>query len=657
MLKKDMKGLPQKSVIVGTAGHVDHGKSTLIKVLTGIDPDRLKEEKERGITIDLGFAHLLLPSGILAGIVDVPGHERFIHNMVIGAGGVDLVMLVIAADEGVMPQTVEHLEICELLGIKDGFVVLTKVDLVDDEFLELVTEDIREFLKGTFLEGAPIIPFSAVTLQGKEYIIKVLDEKAKKVKEKPIHKPFRLPIDGVFTVKGHGTVVRGTAISGQVAVGDEVMIYPQGILTKVRGIQVHGKPVDKAYAGMRTALNLLNVSKDEVERGNVVSLPGVLKPTQWLDVEVKTVRKLSKPLKNFENLLLYIGTSEVLAKLILVVRNELPANERDVAQLFVSKPIVCFREDRFILRRPGTNETVAGGRILLPVTARRKRTKPWERDELKFLAQTNLAEIAYYLIKNKGRRGLKIEDLSYSLSIYGQELEDIIKSIKEKVIIIPEGETKYLFAKSALEKLKEEILMRLEKFHQSNPLSPGLSKEALKSRLSDEPNHLLYERVLYELLEEQKLYKDKDLYLLPQYRNLKSNELEELKKGVERTFLKEGLTPRDAEEVLLEFGDKYHVAKELFKLLQRENVLIPVTEKLVYHRDILEEVKRKVLDYFQKHKELTISAFRDLFGGNLTRKYLIPLLEYLDKEKITLRLGDKRVLRKPQTQVSTTQKL
>ena len=657
MLKKDMKGLPQKSVIVGTAGHVDHGKSTLIKVLTGIDPDRLKEEKERGITIDLGFAHLLLPSGILAGIVDVPGHERFIHNMVIGAGGVDLVMLVIAADEGVMPQTVEHLEICELLGIKDGFVVLTKVDLVDDEFLELVTEDIREFLKGTFLEGAPIIPFSAVTLQGKEDIIKVLDEKANKVKEKPIHKPFRLPVDGVFTVKGHGTVVRGTAISGQVAVGDEVMIYPQGILTKVRGIQVHGKPVDKAYAGMRTALNLLNVSKDEVERGNVVSLPGVLKPTQWLDVEVKTVRKLSKPLKNFENLLLYIGTSEVLAKLILVVRNELPANERDVAQLFVSKPIVCFREDRFILRRPGTNETVAGGRILLPVTARRKRTKPWERDELKFLAQTNLAEIAYYLIKNKGRRGLKIEDLSYSLSIYGQELEDIIKSIKEKVIIIPEGETKYLFAKSALEKLKEEILMRLEKFHQSNPLSPGLSKEALKSRLSDEPNHLLYERVLYELLEEQKLYKDKDLYLLPQYRNLKSNELEELKKRVERAFLKEGLTPRDAEEVLLEFGDKYHVAKELFKLLQRENVLIPVTEKLVYHRDILEEVKRKVLDYFQKHKELTISAFRDLFGGNLTRKYLIPLLEYLDKEKITLRLGDKRVLRKPQTQVSTTQKL
>jgi selenocysteine-specific translation elongation factor SelB len=320
-----MKSLPPKSVIVGTAGHVDHGKSTLIKVLTGIDPDRLKEEKERGITIDLGFAHLILPSGILAGIVDVPGHERFIHNMVIGAGGVDLVMLVIAADEGVMPQTVEHLEICELLGIKDGFVVLTKVDLVDEELLELVTEDVREFLKGTFLEGAPIIPFSAVTLQGKDDIIKVLDEKAKKVREKPIHKPFRLPIDGVFTVKGHGTVVRGTAISGEVAIGDEVMVYPQGILTKVRGIQVHGKPVDKAYAGMRTALNLLNVSKDEVERGNVVSLPGVLKPTQWLDVEIKTVRKLSKPLKNFENLLLYIGTSEVLAKLILVVKNELPA--------------------------------------------------------------------------------------------------------------------------------------------------------------------------------------------------------------------------------------------------------------------------------------------------------------------------------------------
>jgi selenocysteine-specific elongation factor len=631
-----MKSLPSKSVIVGTAGHVDHGKSTLIKVLTGIDPDRLKEEKERGITIDLGFAHLILPSGILAGIVDVPGHERFIHNMVIGAGGVDLVMLVIAADEGVMPQTVEHLEICELLGIKDGFVILTKVDLVDEELLELVTEDVREFLKGTFLEGAPIIPFSAVTLQGKEDIIKVLDEKAKKVQEKPIHKPFRLPIDGVFTVKGHGTVVRGTAISGEVAVGDEVMVYPQGILTKVRSIQVHGKPVDKAYAGMRTALNLLNVSKDEVERGNVVSLPGVLKPTQWLDVEIKTVRKLSKLLKNFENLLIYIGTSEVLAKLIFVVKNELPANERDVAQLFVSKPIVCFRDDRFILRRPGTNETVAGGRVLLAVTARRKRTKP------------------YYLIKKRGRRGLKVEDLSYSLSIYGQELEDIINSLNEKLIIIPEGETRYLFAKSALAELKEEVFERLEKYHQANPLSPGLSKEALKSRLSDEPNHLLYERALYQLLQEQKLHKDKDLYLLPQYRNIKSTEFEELKKKVEQTFLKEGLTPRDVEEILLDFGDKYYVAKELFKLLQRESVLIPITEKLVYHRDVLKEVKRKVFDYFERNKELTVSAFRDLFGGNLSRKYLIPLLEYLDKEKITLRVGDKRVLRKPITQVSTT---
>jgi selenocysteine-specific elongation factor len=649
-----MKSLPLKSVIVGTAGHVDHGKSTLVKVLTGIDPDRLKEEKERGITIDLGFAHLILPSGILAGIVDVPGHERFIHNMVIGAGGVDLVMLVIAADEGIMPQTVEHLEICELLGIKDGFIVLTKVDLVDEELLELVTEDIREFLKGTFLEGAPIIPFSAVTLQGKEDIIKVLDEKAKKVQEKPIHKPFRLPIDGVFTVKGHGTVVRGTAISGEVAVGDEVMVYPQGILTKVRSIQVHGKPVDKAYAGMRTALNLLNVSKDEVERGNVVSLPGVLKPTQWLDVEIKTVRKLSKPLKNFENLLLYIGTSEVLAKLILVVKNELSANERDVAQLYVSKPIVCFRDDRFILRRPGTNETVAGGRVLLAVTTKRKRTKPWEKEELLFLAKGDPSEIAYYLIKNKGRRGLKVEDLSYSLSVYGQEIENIIKSLNEKLIIIPEGQTSYLFANSALAELKEEILERLEKYHQANPLSPGLSKEALKSRLSDEPNYLLYERALSQLLHEQKIHKDKDLYLLPQYRNIKSTELEEVKKKVEQTFLKEGLTPRDAEEILLDFGDKYYVAKELFKILQRENVLIPLTEKLVYHRDILEEVKRKVFAYFERHKELTVSAFRDLLGGNLSRKYLIPLLEYLDKEKITLRVGDKRVLRKTLTQVSTT---
>ncbi len=634
-----------KSIVIGTAGHIDHGKTALVKALTGIDTDRLKEEKERGITIDIGFASLKLPSGIYASIVDVPGHERFIRNMVAGASGIDLVLLVIAADEGIMPQTREHLEICELLGIKDGIVVLSKMDLVEKDWLEMVKVEVEEFLKGTFLEKAPILPFSAITLEGKEELIKVLDDKARNIKSKEKKLPFRLPIDGVFTIKGFGLVIRGTSLSGEVSVNDELMLYPHLKKVKVRNIQVHSEPVEKASAGMRVALNIMGAEKEEIKRGDVIAEPDVLDPTQWLDVEIRVLKEIDPPLRNFENLLFYVGTSEVLAKLILFNKDTLNPGEKDVAQVFLQKPLCVWREDRFILRRPGTNETVAGGRILNPLSQRRKRTKPWERKELEFLSKAREEDLVYYFIEKKGTLGISLKDLSLRTAIFGENLANLLEQLKDKILLLKSGEEKFLFSKESLIKVKEDILEKLKKFHENNPFSPGLSKEFLKSRLSHHAKDVLLERALDELLEEKKIFKERELYALSEFQK-KSTEYETIKKQVELKFLKEGLTPRDYEEIINEFGKLHKAAEEVLKVLLREGVLIKIAEKIICHRAVLEEVERKVKEYFKKHPELTIADFRKLVGEGVSRKYLIPLLEYLDKQKITLRLGDKRVPRK-----------
>ena len=635
----------EKSIVIGTAGHIDHGKTALVKALTGIDTDRLKEEKERGITIDIGFAKLLLPSGILASIVDVPGHERFIRNMVAGASGIDLVILVIAADEGIMPQTKEHLAICELLGIKDGVVVLTKIDLVDEEWLSLVKSEVEEFLKGTFLENAPIIPFSSVTLQGKEELIKILDEKAKAIKGKAADLPFRLPIDGVFTIKGFGLVVRGTALSGEVRINQELMLYPHKKKVKVRSIQVHGTPVEVASAGRRVALNISGAEKEEITRGDVIAEEGVLEPSQWLDISIKTLKELSYPIKNFENLMFYIGTSEVLGKIILFNRDHLEASSEDVAQIFLSKPVCCWRRDRFILRRPGTNETVAGGWVLNPLSQRRKRTKPWEKRELEFISKASDEELLLYYINKKGTQGIEIKNLQLHTALFGKTLESLLEKLSTKIIILKAGEETFLFSIETLTKLKEEILEKLLKFHQNNPFSPGLTKELLKSRLSSFPREILFEKALDELLSEEKIFKEKEIYYLREYKK-NSTAIEELKKQIEEKFFKEGLTPRDYEEILYEFGKDFKAAEELFKVLLREGRLVKLTEKIVVHKRYLEEIEKKVREFFQKNSELTVSDFKKIVGEGVSRKYLIPMLEYLDKQKITLRLGDKRVLRK-----------
>lgn len=633
-------------IIIGTAGHIDHGKTALVKALTGIDTDRLKEEKERGITIDIGFANLILPSGTLAGIVDVPGHERFIRNMVAGATGIDLVILVIAADEGIMPQTKEHLEICELLKIKDGVVVITKIDLVDKDWLELVVEEVKKFLKGSFLEKAPILFFSSVTQQGKDELLRILDEKALQIMMKPEDEPFRLPIDGVFTIKGFGTVVRGTTISGKISINQIVEIYPKGIQTKVRNIQVHGKNVETAFAGMRTALNLQGVEKENIERGDVVAIPGVLKPSQWLDIKVNVLKDIKYPLKNFENFLFYIGTSETLGKLILFGKEHLEPGEKDIAQIFLQKPVAVWRGDKFILRRPSNNTTVAGGEIINPFSFRRKRTKPWERKELEFIAQATSEELLKYYLEQKNFLGIEEKDLKIQISLFEEKFEKLIQKLSSQIIRLKEGEKIFYFSIKAKQALENEIIEILRKYHENNPFSSGLTKEFLKSRISSFIPNIFFEYVIEDLLKKKILSQDKEILALAEFQKLEFKQKEELKKQIEEKFLKEGWMPRDFEDILIEFKDKYKAAKEVFQVLLREGILIKISEKTVYHKNLLEDLEKKVIEYLIQNKEMTLSNLRELIGFNISRKYLIPLAEYLDKRKITLRIGDKRILRK-----------
>ena len=635
-----------KRVILGTAGHIDHGKTTLVKALTGIDTDRLKEEKQRGITIELGFAHLTLPSGIRLGIVDVPGHERFIKNMVAGASGVDLVALVIAADEGVMPQTREHLEICQLLGVKSGVVVITKKDLVDEEWLELVKEDIAEAMKGTFLEGAPMVAVSAVTGEGLPELIKVLDELVAQIPDRPAEGPFRLPIDRVFVIKGFGTVVTGTAISGRIALGEEVMVYPKGLKTKVRRIQVHGEDRDFGEAGQRTALNLQGIEKEEIERGDVVAHLGVLQPSYILDLDLQYLSSAPRPLVHNTRVRFHIGTSEVLGRVVLFGQEKVQPGQRALAQIRLEKPVACWRGDHFVIRSYSPMITIGGGVVLDPLARRRKRSQRHQVEELRLLRDGEPPEIILYHLDRAGVLGLTKEKIALRISIFDQALEEVLRVLnnqgKIKRVQV-EGKDLYLSSK-IYQRLKEEILLRLKKFHEKFPLRMGLPKEDLRQRLPSGLEARVFEKMLEELEEKGKVVREKELVRLATHQIVLAEDLERLKHQIEEAFRREGFQPADKDEILSRFRENPALTMEIFGLLLKEGRLVRIKENLVYHIDVLEEIKKRVLEFFKTHSEMAVGDFRKLTEG-ASRKYLIPLLEYLDQEKITIRLGDKRVLR------------
>jgi selenocysteine-specific elongation factor len=632
-----------KQVVMGTAGHIDHGKTQLIKTLTGIDTDRLKEEKERGITIDLGFAHLRFANDTEVGVIDVPGHERFVRNMLAGVGGIDLVMLVIAADEGVMPQTREHLAICQLLQIKDGLVALTKTDLVDEDWLALVTEDTREFLKGTFLEGKPIVPVSAKTGRGIDELKRVLETLIACVPPKQLEGKFRLPIDRVFTIRGFGTVVTGTLFSGSIRVEDRVEIYPKGIEVKVRGLQVHNASVPEAVAGQRTAINLQGIEKMELERGDVLGRPGEFFPTFMLDAFLQHLPEAPRPLRHRARVRLHLGTSEIMGRVILLDRDELAPGEEAYVQFRLEEPAIALPRDRYVIRSYSPVQTIGGGVLLDVQPTKHRRGETGLATHFQLLAEGSPEEIVAHHLKQAAHEGLRVSEFLPRTELPEARLRQVAASLQQsgRVRAVTADMGWYLHAE-AFSALTSALRNQLTTYHRQNPLKPNISIEELRAKVRG-----LEERVcllaLEQLRQQGEVVVERDRVRLATHQVALDDARERIIRELETELLTAGYQPPRVEEVFekLKVGKGHD--KLLLQVLLDQGQAVRLKDNVVFHRTNLAKAEALLVQFLREHREITPIEFKDLLG--VSRKFAIPLLEYFDSQKITIRVGDKRVLR------------
>lgn len=645
----------KSTVILGTAGHIDHGKTTLVKALTGTDCDRLKEEKARGITIELGFASLELPSGRMVGVVDVPGHERFVKNMVAGAVGMDLVALVIAADEGVMPQTTEHMEICRLLGVKKGLVVLTKRDMVDQEWLELVQDDVRQFVQGTFLEDAPMVSVSSTKGEGLDELLDILNSMVVGLDPRVPAGPYRLPVDRVFSIKGFGTVVTGTTLSGQVGMGQEVTVYPRGLETRVRGIQTHGAESTEAHPGMRTALNLQGLGASDIRRGDCVAATGSLRPSYLLDLEFLYLSSAEKALKYRAPIRFHAGTTEVMGR-VLMSGDEIEPGARTYIQVQLEEPVAVLPGDYYVIRSYSPIRTIGGGRILNPLPRKRKRTRPDMWQELELLARGEPHELVDLHIRRAGLRGLTPQEISIRSGMYGKALVRQLDRLSgAKKIIRLEGEDRIVHI-SVFNELCDRAVGFLEAYHRKNPLVTGVSKEEFRSRIfpaslqvrsaGQAVTQKIFNRLLNRLVKEEKIILEQDEVRLFSHKVALGEREAGIRNALEDIYRKAGLATPSRDEALRKAArpDELEAAGEIFNFMVHDGTLMRLKDKLFYHPDVLSGIQDRVMEFFRTHEELGIDDFRKL-SGNISRKYMIPILEYLDSQRLTLRVGEKRKLR------------
>jgi selenocysteine-specific elongation factor len=629
-----------KSIILGTAGHIDHGKSSLVKALTGIDPDRLKEEKERGITIDLGFASIDYPDGLTVGIVDVPGHERLIKNMLAGAGGLDIVLMVIAADEGIMPQSREHLSICELLKIKAGIIALTKVDLVDQDWLHLVTDDIRSFVKGSFLEHADIIPVSANTGLNIDTLKNLIRDIALKVQPKLGSGLFRMPIDRVFTLKGFGTVVTGTALSGVITLDSPVEILPSSITTKVRGLQTHGKSTEKAYAGQRIGINLQGVDRESLKRGDVVVDPDKFLSTRALDAELE-ILKDAPAIKSRDRVHFYTGTSETIAR-IIVYNGEEPHGEVKpgfscYCQFRLEDPVIVLSGDRYIIRRFSPLETIGGGVILDPFPVRRRKNSGI--DDLAVFRQGTLKDKIGMKVLRSRLAGVSENEIIGWIQDDVAAIESAVKQLlKEGVLIKSQG---LLFHKDSFAVFRRAVIAEAGRFHEENPLKQGMPKEELRARIKvgRRDDEKVFDGLVAMISE---LAIDKDILRLAGFSVALSNTDEGIKQSILAILDKEGYQAPLKNELALQLSIREKELNDLLTLLSKEGLLVRINDSLYITRDKYDKMIGLLRKFYEKKTEITIAEFRDMLGT--TRKYALPFVEYLDSKKITLRVGDHRRL-------------
>ncbi|MCU0540367.1 MAG: selenocysteine-specific translation elongation factor [Desulfobacterales bacterium] len=635
-----------KQIILGTAGHIDHGKTSLVRALTGIDTDRLKEEKERGITIELGFAHLDLPNGQHVGVVDVPGHEKFVKNMVAGATGIDIVAMVIAADEGVMPQTREHMEICTLLGVRHGLVALTKVDLVDEEMLELAQEDIKEFVRGSFLENAPILPVSAQTGQGLSEFVSALEALSAQVPERPASSLFRLPVDRVFTMKGFGTVITGTLVSGRVQVGDAIMIYPSGISSKVRGIQVHNLGVTAAEAGQRTAVNFQGLEKEAINRGDVLSVPQGLKPSYMVDVQFRYLASNPRPIKNRTRVRFHTGTSEILGNLILLDRDELAPGAETAAQLRLDQPVALVKGDHFVVRSYSPVRTTGGGRVLNPIPPKHKRFKPEIVAGLTAIPTFGPEQLIGFHIEAAGSAGVAFADLRLMTSLTDRQLDSALQAMmSHRTVIQVDKEARTFIHRKCLEALIAETAEHLKAYHKSFPLKSGMLKEELKSKFPPEADIKVFNLVLNQMIKDAAvIQEDKTVRLKGHKVSLAGGEADVRRKILE-VYRKSGLQPPFFRDVVDTLKADPGQAKDVLNLLIEEGLVVRTKDDLFFHAEAIQELKSRLVKFLEQNGEINPAQFKELAGG-ASRKFLIPLFEYFDSKNVTLRVGDIRKLRR-----------
>jgi selenocysteine-specific elongation factor len=637
-----------KQIILGTAGHIDHGKTSLIKAVTGINTDRLKEEQLRGITIELGFASLMLPSGLHLGIVDVPGHEKFVKNMVAGVTGIDLLALVIAADEGIMPQTREHMEICTLLGIRYGLVVLTKIDLVDEEWLEMVTEEVKAFTRGTFLENAPVIPFSAVSGAGTEDFIKTVDTISEQIPPRSSSGLFRLPIDRVFSMKGFGTVITGTLASGKVNVGDRVMIYPSGEISKVRGLQVHNQSVQTAVAGMRTAINFQGLDKTEVDRGDVVAAPDTLVSSYMVDVHLHYLASNQKAIKNRRKVRFHSGTSEIMGTIILLDRDELAPGEQTVAQVRLDTSVTLVKDDPYVLRSYSPVRTIGGGKVINPLPVKHKRLRPEVVEPLSSLVEAAPEEVVQQHIASCGFAGCSYRDLRIAANLPEKQLDTILQAMMSRQDVLQVDKERRIFVhQTPFQNLQAQVRSHLSGYHTINPLKAGMPKEELKSKLPAGMDIKLYTMVLNQLVKTNSIVQQDDIIHLAEHQISLGADQQTLREQILETYLRSGITPPFFKEVRPQLNASDKQIDQVLNLLVDERLLIRIKEDFYYHCKPLDELKNKLIDYLTTHEEITTPQFKDMTGAS--RKYVIALIEYFDNIQLTLRVGDVRKLRKRPT--------
>jgi selenocysteine-specific elongation factor len=635
-----------RSIVIGTAGHIDHGKSALVRALTGTDPDRLKEEQARGITIDLGFAHLTRNSVNLA-FVDVPGHERFVKNMLAGAGGIDLVMLVVAADESVMPQTREHFAICRLLQVPAGVVVLTKSDLADQDMQDLAALEVRELTAGSFLADAPIIPVSSVTSRGLDELAATLVTLAGQVTPRPSEGPARLPVDRVFTVKGFGTVVTGTLVAGELRADQELVALPRGLPVKVRGLQVHGHDEARAGAGRRVAVNLVGVDVADLSRGDTLCTPGSLEPTRRMDVALDLLAD-ARPLRHGTRLRVHQGTAEILGRVALAgprlgegSATELPAGGSAYARIRLEAPLVVTRGDRFIVRAYSPPLTIGGGVVLDPQPSRGairtaaglSRFRRLDRDS----GDPDAAVRAF--IDERGGAGLPHAMLQSRAGLRPDEAAATVPRLVKSGDVTAIGDL--LVATAVLRDLEDRLLKALEVYHRSQPLSDGLPREEARDRVFGGASGPVFDRVLLSLVGEGKLLARDRLALAGHQVSLTPEEAR-AQDALERIFREAALTPPDMAAASASAGVTAAVADRVVKLLLRRGVLVKL-DTLIFDATSLERLKFEIQALKASGvSRVDVAAFKERYG--VSRKYAIPLLEFLDRERLTRRAGDSRIL-------------